>query len=74
MRTQVAIIGAGFAGLSAARKLRQIAPMPLFDINPAGAEFTVLVARRMADGEVVVLGEVDNDAGLLDRAAKRLLG
>ena len=57
-----------------AKKLREIAPMPLFDINPAGAEFTVLVARRMADGEVVVLGEVDNDTGLLERAAKRLLG
>ena len=48
--------------------------MPLFDINPHGAEFTLLVARRTTQGEIMVLGEVGDDVGLLERAAKRLRG
>ena len=56
-----------------ARKLRRIDSMPLLDINPQGAEFTILVARRLTSGEVVMLGEVADDMPLLERAAKRLL-
>ena len=35
-----------------------------------GTEFTLLVARRLASGEVVLLGEVADDAALLERAAR----
>lgn len=56
------------------RKLRKIAPRGLRDISAEGEEFTVLVARRMPDGEIALLGEVSKDATLLDRAAKHLLG
>ena len=57
-----------------AKKLRQILPLPLASIPENGAEFTVLVARRLANGEVVVLGEVGDDTALLERAARKLLG
>ena len=54
-----------------AKKLRLMEPV---DLNPQGAEFTVLIARRLPNGEVVVLGELADDMALLERAAKRLLG
>jgi hypothetical protein len=57
-----------------ARKLRQMEMFP-FDAVPAeGSEFTLLVARRLPTGEVVLLGEVGDDVPLLERAARRLLG
>ena len=33
-----------------------------------------LVARRLPTGEVVLLGEIGDDAALLERAARKLLG
>ena len=39
-----------------------------------GQEFTLLVARRLPSGEVVVIGEVPDDVALLERAAKKLIG
>jgi hypothetical protein len=57
-----------------AEDLRAIASRPLADLAREGEEFTVLVARRLANGEVVLLGEVGDDDALLQRAAKRLLG
>jgi hypothetical protein len=53
--------------------LRAIAPRPLASVTCEGAEFTVLVARRGDDGEIVLLGEVAGDEALLRRAAKHLL-
>ena len=38
-----------------------------------GGEFTLLVARRLPSGEVVLLGEVGDDIALLERAARKLL-
>jgi hypothetical protein len=56
-----------------ARKLRQLEVFP-FDAVPAeGSEFTLLVARRLPSGEVVLLGEVGDDVPLLERAARKLL-
>ncbi len=57
-----------------ARKLRKLGHQPLDQVASAGSEFTLLVARRLADGQVVLLGEVGDDASLLERAARRLLG
>lgn len=54
------------------RGLRALAPKALGDVG-RDSEFTVLVARRGDDGQVVLLGEVSDDEALLDRAARRLL-
>lgn len=56
-----------------ARKLRQLAPQPLDSLPPEGSEFTLLVARRLPNGQVVLLGEVGDDVALLERAARKLL-
>ncbi len=57
-----------------ARKLRQLDHAPLDSVAPEGAEFTLLIARRLPTGEVVLLGEVADDVPLLEKAAKKLLG
>jgi len=57
-----------------ARKLRALDHMPLNDVSGEGSEFTILMARRLPSGEVVVLGEIGDDVPLLERAARRLLG
>lgn len=57
-----------------ARKLRQMEMFPFDAVPGEGSEFTLLVARRLPGGEVVLLGEVGDDVPLLERAARRLLG
>ncbi|MBS0482268.1 MAG: hypothetical protein JSR96_08970 [Proteobacteria bacterium] len=57
-----------------AGKLRQLEPIALSDLPEDGGEFTLLMARRLPDGTVVVLGEVAGDAPMLERAARKLLG
>ena len=42
------------------------------DLPAQGSEFTLLVARRNAQGEVVLLGEVSQDAALIEKAARHL--
>ena len=54
-------------------RLRRLAPRPLDSVR-ADREFAVLVVRRMNDGQIALLGEVDDDPALLDRAARHLLG
>jgi hypothetical protein len=49
------------------RKVTEIAP-------PEGAEFALVVVRRLESGEVVALGEVHEDAALFERAARHLIG
>lgn len=58
---------------SLARKLRKLDGISLADVPSEGGEFTVLVARRLPEGQVVVLGEVADDLPLIERAAKQLL-
>ncbi|MCW1431748.1 hypothetical protein [Novosphingobium sp. JCM 18896] len=55
------------------RKLRNIAHQPLAEVSAQGSEFTLLVARRLDSGEVVLLGEVSDDLSLLERAANKLV-
>ena len=57
-----------------ARKLRAMEMFPFEAVPPEGSEFTLLLARRLPSGEVVLLGEVGDDVPLLERAARRLLG
>jgi hypothetical protein len=56
------------------RKLRKLEHRPLADVASEGSEFTLLIARRTADGQVVLIGEVADDVLLLERAARRLIG
>lgn len=53
--------------------LRELRPRSMDEVGKT-SEFTVLVARRLESGEVVLLGEVADDEALLSRAARRLLG
>ena len=57
-----------------ARKLREIDPTPLEQVVADGAEFTLLIARRMPDGSVMLVAEVPEDAPLFARAARKVLG
>lgn len=57
-----------------ARKLRQLDYTALDSVSPEGSEFTLLVARRLPTGEVVLLGEVAEDVPLLEKAARKLIG
>jgi hypothetical protein len=55
-----------------ARKLRKLDHGSLDRLPAKGSEFTLLVARRLDSGEVVLLGEVE-DVPLLERAARYLI-
>jgi hypothetical protein len=55
-----------------ARKLRTLDHGSLDRVAADGSEFTLLVARRLENGEVVLLGEVE-DVPLLERAARHLI-
>jgi hypothetical protein len=39
-----------------------------------GGEFALVLTRRLPSGEIALLGEIPEDARLLERAARRLLG
>jgi hypothetical protein len=56
-----------------ARQLRKLETRPLDAVAADGAEFTLLVARRLPSGEVVLLGEIADDIVLLEKAAKKLV-
>jgi hypothetical protein len=56
-----------------ARKLRKLDYFPLDAVPAEGSEFALLVARRLPNGEVVLLGEVSEDIPLLERAARKLI-
>ncbi len=56
-----------------ARKLRSLDHQSFDAVSTQGNEFTLLVARRLPTGEVVLLGEVGDDVTLLEKAARKLL-
>ncbi|MBA3055709.1 MAG: hypothetical protein FP826_12440 [Sphingomonadales bacterium] len=56
-----------------ARKLRALPTRPLAALSAAGEEFTLVLARRTEDGDVVMIGELADDIALLERAARQLL-
>lgn len=57
-----------------ADKLRGIEPVDFSAISGSGGEFALVMIRRTAAGEVLVLGEVDEDIALIERAARKLVG
>lgn len=56
-----------------AQKLRELEPVAFDAIEPDGAEFALVMIRRLETGEVVILGEVPEDISLLERAARKLV-
>ena len=54
-------------------KLRKAAVRPLDSLEPAGQEFTLVMARRLPDGTVALLGEVPPDERLFRAAARKFL-
>ncbi|MBC2664609.1 hypothetical protein H7F51_03635 [Novosphingobium flavum] len=56
------------------RKLRDLPTRPLQALSGADSEFTLVLTRRTALGEVVVVGDLSADEALFERAARRLLG
>ena len=57
-----------------AKKLRAIAPQGLDTLDTQGEEFALVMIRRTEAGKIVVLGEVDDDAALIEKAARRIIG
>ncbi len=55
-----------------AARLRSLTPAGFDEIAPEGPEFTLLMARRMSSGNVVLLGELPYDRELVERAAQAL--
>ena len=58
---------------STAKKLRALAPQSFASIASKGDEFALVMIRRTESGEVVVLGEVSEDASLVEKAARTLI-
>ncbi|MGB7373617.1 PAS domain-containing protein [Pontixanthobacter sp.] len=58
---------------SIARKLRALDGQPLDTLDPQGAEFGLVMIRRLTTGEIVILGEVSDDIPLVEKAARKLI-
>lgn len=56
-----------------AETLRRLPARPLAEIAADGAEFALLMVRRMESGEVALIGEVTGDDALFERAARKLV-
>lgn len=54
-------------------KLRKAAVLSIDNLEPAGQEFTLVIARRLSDGTVALLGEVPPDERLFRAAARKFL-
>lgn len=58
-----------------AESLRALPPRKVSEIVPAdGAEFALVLVRRLENGEVAMIGEIMDDAALFERAARNLIG
>ncbi len=55
-------------------RLREMPAIELAEIAPYGSEFALVMIRRSEDGGLVILGEVPEDAALVEKAAKKLVG
>jgi len=55
-------------------RLREMPAVALADIAPYGSEFALVMIRRSESGELAILGEVPEDAALVEKAAKKLVG
>jgi hypothetical protein len=56
-----------------AEKLREMRPIDLSEISPYGSEFALVMIRRSDSGEIALIGEIPEDAALIEKAAKKLV-
>ena len=54
-------------------KLRKISLQTWSNLSSEGDEFALLMARRLPDGSVAMVGEIPRDIALLEKAARKLL-
>ncbi|QFT76451.1 hypothetical protein [Erythrobacter sp. THAF29] len=57
-----------------AQKLRELEELTFDALSADGAEFSVVVVRRDGEGGVSMLGEIEDDIPLIERAARKLVG
>jgi hypothetical protein len=58
---------------SLAKKLRKLNAVAFDDLAAEGAEFALVMVRRLPSGQLAVLGEVPEDIALVEKAARKLL-
>lgn len=56
-----------------ARRLRELPERPIEALPLDGAEFALVFVRRTPDRKLSLIGEIADDAGLIERAARHLL-
>lgn len=66
--------GGRSAATALADSLRALPTRALATLAPEGAEFALVMVRRLPDGSMAVLGEIDDDLPLFERAARKLVG
>ncbi|MEM7701314.1 MAG: hypothetical protein AAF251_05200 [Pseudomonadota bacterium] len=57
-----------------AKKLRELEALTMDAIAAEGPEFALVMVRRDGSGQVDILGEIAEDTGLIERAARKLVG
>jgi hypothetical protein len=57
-----------------ARKLRELEALTLEALGNEGPEFALVMVRRSEERGVEILGEIDQDVPMIERAARKLLG
>lgn len=69
-----AVEDAGQVREKLAAKLRELEALAFDAIEADGAEFSLVMVRRDGSGELAVIGEIDDDIKLIERAARKLVG
>ena len=57
-----------------AKKLRELEALTLEALGEDGPEFALVMVRRDGAGTIDVLGEIDSDKAMIERAARKLVG
>lgn len=56
-----------------AQKLRELDALMFDALSSEGPEFSIVMVRRDGEGNVAMIGEIDDDTALIERAGKRLV-
>lgn len=59
---------------SLVKKLRKMDAVALADLDTRGAEFALVMVRRLPDGTLDILGALPDDIPFVEKAARKLLG
>lgn len=57
-----------------AKKLRELEELTFEALSGEGPEFSIVMVRRDGTGNVALIGEIDDDLALIERAGKKLVG